>query len=181
MPKLELDNTLLVIIDVQGKLAHLVHDKETLHTNLQKLIRCAHILRIPVLWVEQNPKGLGHTIPEIAGLLSAESPIPKMTFSAVKSESFSNTLATYDRKQILVAGIEAHVCICQTALDLLEKGYQVHIIVDAVSSRLPSNKQIGLARMKLEGAIMSSTEMAIFELLGTAEHVHFRDIVKILK
>jgi nicotinamidase-related amidase len=181
MSRLTLDNSLLAIVDVQGKLAHLVCDKEILHMNLQRLIQCASILKIPICWVEQNPRGLGATIPEIAELLTAESPIPKMTFSAFKSDTFVNKLAAYNRKQILLAGIETHVCIYQTASDLLEKGYQVHVVVDAVSSRLSSNKQIGLARMKMEGAIMSSTEMAIFELLGTAEHPCFKAIVKILK
>jgi nicotinamidase-related amidase len=181
MPKLELDNSLLAIIDVQGKLAHLVHEKEILHMNLQRLIRSADILKVPILWVEQNPKGLGNTIPEIADLLTPESPIPKMTFSAFRSDSFAKKLATYNRKQILLAGIEAHVCIYQTASDLLEEGYQVHVIVDAVSSRLLSNKHIGLTRMKTEGAIMSSTEMALFELLGTAEHSRFKEIINIMK
>jgi nicotinamidase-related amidase len=181
MPRLKSDNSILAIIDVQGNLAHLVHEKEMLHLNIQKLIRCANILRIPILWVEQNPTRLGKTIPEIAALLTTESPIAKMTFSSFKSDIFAKKLASYNRKQIMLAGIETHVCIYQTASDLLEKGYQVHIIVDAVSSRLPGNKQIGLTRMQLEGAVMSSTEMAIFEMLGTAEHAGFKEIIKVLK
>jgi nicotinamidase-related amidase len=181
MPKLTLDNSLLSIIDVQGKLAHLVHDKEALHLNLQRLIRSANILQVPILWVEQNPKGLGKTIPEIVDLLPLESPIPKMTFSAFKADAFANKLEAYKRNQILLAGIEAHVCIYQTASDLLEKGYQVHVVADAVSSRLLDNKKVGLSRMKTEGAIITSTEMALFELLGTADHPRFREIVNILK
>jgi hypothetical protein len=179
--RLELNNSLLAVIDVQGKLAHLVHEKESLHLNLQRLIKGATILGIPILWAEQNPAGLGPTIPEIAGLLSTEAPIPKMSFSCVGCKEFAAKLASYQRKQIIVAGIETHVCVFQTVSDLLQQGYEAHVMVDAVSSRLSANKQAGLDRMKTEGAILSSTEMALFELLQTAESARFKEIIKVLK
>ena len=181
MARLELSNSLLTIIDVQGKLAHLVNEKDMLHINLQKLIKGAHILGIPILCAEQNPAGLGPTIPEIAGLLSTEKPIPKMSFSCVKCDEFATKIESYQRKQIMIAGIETHICVFQTVSDLLQQGYEVHVIVDAVSSRLHINKQIALDRMKTEGAIISSTEMALFELLRIAEGARFKEIVKILK
>ncbi|OGJ88057.1 MAG: hydrolase [Candidatus Raymondbacteria bacterium RifOxyA12_full_50_37] len=181
MPGLEPNNSALVIIDVQGKLAHLVHDKETMHANIQRLVKCAAILKVPVLLAEQNPTGLGQTIPEIAQLLPTADPIPKMSFSCYGCEAFIGVLRSYHRKQVLVAGIEAHVCVYQTVSDLLRQKYEVHVLADAVSSRLPQNKQIALDRMKAEGAIISSTEMAVFELLKTAEHAAFREIIKILK
>jgi len=181
MPRLELSRSLLVIIDVQGKLAHLVHEKEILHANLRRLVRCAGVLGMPVLWAEQNPAGLGPTIPEVAELLSTLKPFPKMTFSCVKNDEFEKALVRSGKKQILVAGIEAHVCVYQTVSDLLQQGYEPHVISDAVSSRLESNRKTGLDRMVTEGAVISSTEMAIFELLGTADRKDFREIVKLLK
>jgi len=181
MARLELSNSLLTIIDVQGRLAHLVFEKDMLHANLQKLTKGAHILGIPILCTEQNPAGLGPTIPEIAGLLSTEKPIPKISFSCFKCDEFATKMASYQRKQIIIAGIETHVCVFQTVSDLLQQGYEVHVIVDAVSSRLQINKQIALDRMRTDGATLSSTEMALFELLQTAEGAHFKEILKILK
>jgi nicotinamidase-related amidase len=181
MAGLETGNSLLAVIDVQGKLAHLVHEKEMLHKNIQILIKCANILGLPIVWAEQNPQGLGHTIPEIAELLKLQKPVPKMSFSCLGCDAFGQTLESHHRKQVLVTGIEAHVCVFQTVSDLLRKRYDVHVIADAVSSRSAVNKQIGLDRMKTEGAVISSTEMAVFELLKIAEGTSFKEIIKILK
>lgn len=175
------ENTVLIIVDVQGKLAQLMHKKEALFENLQRIIKGSQILGIPILWAEQNPEGLGPTIPEVARLLSNIQPISKFSFSCCGSERFMQELEALDRKQVLIAGIEAHVCVYQTTMDLLELGYEVQIVADAVSSRAAENREIGLARMKDAGASLTSTETALFELLKVARGVKFKEILKIVK
>ena len=122
---LSTDNTVLVIVDVQGKLAQLMADRETLFRNLQRMVKGALALELPILWVEQLPQKLGPTIPEVADLLPGHQPIAKSSFSCAGNEAFNAALAGLGRKQILLVGIEAHVCVYQSALDLLQAGYQV--------------------------------------------------------
>jgi len=178
---LEIRDCCLVIVDVQGKLAHLMHNKEDLFNNIRLLVRAAQILGIPVIWCQQCPQALGPTVSEIAELLSDNEPIDKSSFSCCGQERFRTTLDDLGRKQILLCGIEAHVCIYQTAVDLLRRDYQVHVLADAVSSRTLEDEQIAISRMQAEGAAISSTEMALFELLRTAEHPQFRQIAKLVK
>jgi len=178
---LEKDKTALVIIDVQGKLAELMHEKEQLWANLQRLVKAARVLGLPILWNEQLPEKLGPTIAPLRELLGGLEPMPKNSFSCCGSQSFVEALQKSGRKQALLAGIETHVCVYQTAADLLARGYQVQVAADAVSSRFPHNKQIGLDRMKDAGAVITSTEMALFEMLGKAEGPAFSEIVKIVK
>ena len=115
----------LVVVDVQGKLAQLMHDKETLFKNIRILIQSAKILNIPILWCQQVPAALGPTIPEIAELLTDNQPINKSSFSCCGCEEFNGKLEKLGRKQILLSGLETHVCVYQTAVDLLAKGYEV--------------------------------------------------------
>ena len=171
----------LVVVDVQGKLAQLMHDKELLFKNIQILIKAANILNFPILWCQQCPDSLGPTIPEIAELLSGNEPINKAAFSCCGADQFNSRLNELDRNQVILCGIEAHVCIYQTAVDLLRKGFSVDVIADAVSSRTLENKQIGIDRIAAEGANISCTEMALFELLKTAEHPQFKNIAKLIK
>jgi len=178
---LKIENTTLLIIDIQGNLAHLMHGKELLFKNVQKLIKGIQILEIPILWVEQNPQGLGPTIPEIADILSDIQPISKMSFSSCRNDIFLQTLNALNRKQVLVAGIEAHVCVYQTAADILDIGYEVQVVTDAVSSRSVENKEIGLQRMRDSGVSFTSVETALFELLKVAEGEQFKEILKIVK
>ena len=119
---LTLHNVILLIVDIQGNLARSMHEKEALFNNLQKLIKGAQILEVPILWTEQNPEGLGATMPEVAHLLSQIQPIPKRSFSCCGEERFMQELKELNRKQILLAGIETHICIYQTAIDLLDLG-----------------------------------------------------------
>jgi len=175
------NDALLVLIDVQGKLAHLMHDKDTLFKNLQKCIRGAQVLDIPILWVEQNPERMGATIPEIASLLDAYEPFAKMSFSCFRNGEINQELIASKRNQILVAGIEAHVCVYQAVLDLVAMDYQVEVIADAVSSRTPENKNLSLQKIQNAGAFLTTTEMSLFELLGTAEEPRFKEILEILK
>jgi nicotinamidase-related amidase len=132
---LTLDNTVLVVIDVQDKLARVMYEKEVLFENLQKLVKGVQVLGIPIILTEQNPKGLGPTIPEVAHLLSGIQPIPKLSFSCCGDERFLRELEILNRKQVLIAGIEAHVCVYQTVMALLSLGYEVQVVADSVSSR----------------------------------------------
>ena len=178
---LDIQNCSLVVIDVQGKLAQLMYGKEDLFKNVQILIKAAKILGIPIIWSQQSPKALGETVPEISQLLADNEPIDKMSFSCCGDEKFNSKLNVLNRRQLLLCGIEAHVCIYQTAVDLLAKGMDVNVIADAVSSRTLENKQIALEKMKAEGLNVSSVEMVLFELLRTAEHPQFKQIAKLIK
>jgi nicotinamidase-related amidase len=171
----------LVIVDVQGKLAQLMHDKDNLFKNIRILIQSAKILDIPILWCQQVPAALGPTVPEIAELLTGNKPIDKSSFSCCGCDEFNGEMGKVGRKQVLLCGIETHVCVYQTAIDLLAKDYEVEVIADAVSSRTAENKQIGLNKMAAEGAKISCVETALFELLRTAEHPQFRQIAKLVK
>lgn len=158
-----------------------MYDKHALFNNIQILIQAAKILDIPILWCQQCPASLGPTVPEIAQLLTDNEPINKAAFSCCGTERFNIRLNELARQQVLLCGIEAHVCIYQTAADLLRKGFSVDVIADAVSSRTPENKQIAINRMAAEGANISSVEMALFELLKTAEHPQFKQIARLIK
>ena len=171
----------LVVIDVQGKLAELMHDRENLFKNLRILIQAFRILEIPVLWCQQVPAALGPTVPEIAELLTGLEPINKSSFSCCGCEEFNDKLHTLGRSQIILCGIESHVCVYQTAADLIERDYEVEVIADAVSSRTAANKDIGLDKIAAEGAQITSVETCLFEILKTAEHPHFRQIAKLIK
>lgn len=178
---LKIENTTLVVVDVQGKLAQLMHEKENLFLNLQRIVQGALLLEIPVLWNEQYPEGLGPTVSQVADLLKEQKPFVKKVFSCCGNEGFSTQLANSGRKQVLLVGIETHVCVYQTAQDLVAEGYEVQVVVDAVSSRTEENKEIGLERMREIGAGLTSVETALFELLRTAEHARFREISKLVK
>jgi nicotinamidase-related amidase len=178
---LDIQKSCLVVVDVQGKLAQLMYEKQVLFKNIQILIEAAKILNIPILWSQQCPDALGPTIPEIAQLITDSEPIDKSSFSCCGAEQFNIRLNELKRQQILLCGIETHVCIYQTAIDLLRKGFSVDVVADAVSSRTPENKQIAINRMAAEGIKISCTEMALFKLLKTAGHPQFKQIAKLIK
>jgi nicotinamidase-related amidase len=178
---LSIENTVLVLIDIQEKLFPWMHRKEDLLNNLLKLIRCTKILGIPVIWNEQNPAGIGPTIPEIAGLLPGMEPLTKMSFNCCGNEAFLAELKSLNRRQVLISGIETHVCVYQTTMELLNLGYEVQVVSDTVSSRTPENRQIGLEKVKSAGAGLTGTETAVFELLKAAGSPQFKEILKIIK
>ena len=175
------ENAALIVVDVQGKLASLMHDREQLYRNLQILVKGARILELPVYWLEQYPEGLGPTIPEVAELLTGLEPMPKVCFSACGLEEFAQKLRAEGRQQILVCGIETHICVYQTVRDLLADGYHVQVVADAVSSRTAGNRQIGLDRMAGLGAHITSVEMALFELLRQADTPPFKEIARLVR
>lgn len=175
------EHSALMIIDVQGRLASLMHESDDLVREINIMIKAADILDMPIVWMEQYPKGLGHTVEAIKDNLSGHQAIEKITFGGCGCDDIMKALKATDRNQVIVTGIETHVCVYQTVLGLLEEGYQVAVNQDAVSSRKLSNKQLGLERMKDAGAVKTSTEMILFELMQTAEHPNFRDISGLLK
>lgn len=178
---LELDNTLLLIVDVQGKLATLMQDRERYLGNLRIMIRSAEILKLPIIWAEQLPEKLGATLPEIAELLTRYQPIAKSSFSCFGNDDLCQALAATGRSQVLVTGIETHICVYQSALDLIRLNKEPHIVCDAVASRIADNKQIGLNKMKAAGAQLTSTETCLFELMKNADFPQFRQITALLK
>ena len=178
---LNINKTALVIIDVQEKLSRVMCEKEKLFENLQKLIKGVKLLNIPVMVTEQNPNGLGLTVPDIAPLLVGIKPITKFSFSCCSEELFMRGIEYLKRKQILLAGIETHVCVYQTAIDLIEAGYEVHTVIDCVSSRTLENKNLALDKMKSEGSKLTSVEIALFELLRTAKSPLFKEMSQIVK
>jgi len=179
--QLKKENTALVVIDVQGKLAQLMYNREELFANLKRMIKGAKILGLPILWTEQYPQGLGPTDPDIAQLMTDLRPLVKDTFSCCDDDNFVDALKQLNRRQLLLTGIETHVCIYQTASQLLEQDYQVEVVYDAVSSRTAQNKQLGLERMRAKGAGVVSTEMCLFELLRVARGEQFKAVLNIVK
>ena len=178
---LEPDKTVLLLVDVQGNLAEAMYGKQSLFDHLERLIAGLKALGTPVVWVEQNPERLGSTVPRVARLLQDETPIPKMSFSACGEPRVARRLAELGRPQVLLAGIETHVCVYQTAVHLLGRGYQPHVVTDAVSSRTARNVELGLDRIRAAGGELTGTEMCLFELLGDAGHPAFKQILRIVK
>lgn len=182
--RLDRDRAVLIVIDVQERLMPVIDKRDEVERNLDRLVRGCYILGIPALLTEQYVKGLGTTVAPVRAAFEETGgyrPIEKDCFSAQGCDPFTAQLAALDRKQVLVAGVETHVCVYQTALDLLAAGYEVTIVADAVSSRTAQNKSIALQRLAAEGAKISSTEMALFELLVVAGTETFRAIAKLVK
>ncbi|GJH39965.1 hydrolase [Capnocytophaga sp. HP1101] len=175
------ENTQLVILDIQGKLSQIVSESAEVLRNSRILIEGGKLLDLPIVWVEQMPDKLGSTNPVIAELLEGYTPVKKSSFSAWGNAEFREELKANKRKHVLLIGIETHICIYQTAVDLLAEGYEVSVIADAVSSRTESNKRIGLTMLRDAGAKVLSTEAVLFALLRTAEHPRFKEIARLVK
>ena len=178
---LSLDSTVLVAIDFQERLFPVMHQKEKLLRQIIKLIRGAGVLEIPVILTEQYPKGLGTTLPEIMELLPDVKPIEKNCFSCCDADEFQQALEQTRRKQVLVCGIEAHICVYQTAMALKQSGYEVQVVSDGVSSRDPENKMISLSKLSNSGIDPTTVETALFELLKVASGDRFKQISNIVK
>lgn len=170
----------LVVVDVQGKLATIVDESETVIQNTAKLVQVMQALEVPVLWLEQNPSRLGGTVAEIAQYMHGQ-PIAKISFSACGVEAFQEAVKASGRSQFIITGIETHICVYQTARQLKEQGFEVEVVVDAVSSRSTANKEIGLAKMQALGILPTSTEMILYELLQKADYPLFKYVLKLVK
>ncbi len=167
----------LVVVDVQEAFRAAVPDFERVASNVATLLRGARILGLPIVATEQYPKGLGRTVPEVADQLEGVEPIEKVCFSAPRAEGFDLD----GRDQALVCGIESHVCVSQSAHDLLDRGVEVHVARDAVGSRTEENRELGLHKMETAGAVITSVETALFELLGAAGSDEFKQIQGLVK
>lgn len=171
----------LVVVDIQERLLPAIFEKELVVQNAVCLIKGAGILGVPVFATEQYRKGLGATVPEIAAAIPGFAPLEKLAFSACGAPGFMAALAAKRISDVLLCGIEAHVCVSQTCLDLLEAGLRVFVAADAVSSRTPENHRLGLERMREAGAAIVSTEMALFELLERAGTEEFKRLLSLVK
>ena len=172
----------LIVIDIQEKLLAPIHEKDRLVRNSQLLIRLATILSLPVVLTTQYVKGLGAVVPEIASLLPELKPLDKLEFGCFGNSEFcSNVARLKGRNTLLLCGMETHICVLQTAMGALNQGHLVHVAADAVSSRTELNWKLGLERMRDAGAVISSTEMIIYELLGKSGSPEFKEMLKHLK
>lgn len=171
----------LAVVDVQERLLPTIFEKERLVQNVVRMIQGAQILGVPVLVTEQYRKGLGATVPEVASAIAGFSPLEKLAFSACGARGFLPAIKARHIADIVLCGIESHVCVCQTCLDLLDDGFRVFVVADAVSSRTLENSRLGLGRMQHAGAIVASTEMILFELLEKAGTEEFKQILELVK
>ncbi|WXG39321.1 MAG: hydrolase [Candidatus Freyarchaeum deiterrae] len=175
------ENASLLIIDVQEKLFAVMQDQEKFAGNILKLIDFAKIVKLPIILTEQYPKGLGRTIKQIKDKIPEVVPIEKTAFNCFGAEGFKELLQKNKITTLIIAGIESHVCVNQTALDAMDKSIKACVISDAISSRTKENWQVGLERMRDNGAIISSTEMLIYELLRDAKNKEFKEAQPLLK
>jgi nicotinamidase-related amidase len=173
----------LAVIDMQESFAKIIPDFDAVASRIALLVQACRLADVPVIVTEQYPKGLGRTVAAIAAHLPAGwSPIEKLSFSACGVREFDTQLREHHAEQVMLCGIEAHICVSQTAHDLLQNGYQVHLLSDAVSTRLAQNREIAIGKIASAGAIVSSVEMALFELIGagTPEFKAMQALVKTL-
>jgi nicotinamidase-related amidase len=172
----------LAVIDIQEKLLPQIFDKERVLRNAQLLVRLADILSLPVIVSTQYEKGLGQTIPEITSLLPELRTVDKLEFGCFGNGEYCSAVGKLaNRNTLLLCGIESHICVTQTALGALNQGLNIHVAADAISSRTELNWKLGLNRMQAAGAVLSSTEMMIYELLGKSGTPAFKEMLKHLK
>jgi nicotinamidase-related amidase len=175
------NEVVLIFIDVQGRLHEIMSDKETLDANMVKLIQCAKLLEVPIIGSEQIPEKLGATNEPFKSMLKDVPMIGKSAFSCCGEPTFVSTFQSLEKKQVVLVGIETHVCVYQTAVDLLEQGIEVFVAADAVSSRSPENKALALQAMRDAGAQILPTESLLFALLRDAKDPAFKDLLKLIK
>lgn len=180
MNTINADNSLILIIDVQEKLLNMVKDLNV-QKNAEIIAKAARTLNIPVIITEQYPKGLGNTIQEIKNALPNAIYVEKTHFSAYKEEAFAEILRNQHKKQIIIFGIETHICVLQTAFELINNGYEVFVAQDACASRTEHNNSAALKRLLHAGAQIVTTEMVIFELLQSSKNPNFKELQSLIK
>lgn len=179
---LDIDNTVLVVVDVQEAFRKAIPDFGEVVSRIAIAIRGFQALGRPIIVTEQYPKGLGRTAEELLFALPDDAVVvEKSTFSSYGKTSFVSGLEKFEAKQVVLCGVEAHVCVNQTALDLLSAGYQVHLLTDCVTSRYEHDKKAGIRKILASGAISSSMEMALFEMMRDSRHEKFRDVQALVK
>ena len=176
-----LEETVAVVVDIQQKFTDIIHKFDKILNSSRILLAGLNILEVPVIVTEQYPQGLGATVPEIKEYLKEYKPIEKLAFSCCGSAEFCTDLQATGKKTIIVFGIETHVCVLQTVVDLIEMGYQPGVVEDCVSSRNKIDRKIALKRMRQEGAILTSYESLLFELCRVAGTDKFKQISKLVK
>ncbi len=175
------DKALLLVIDFQQKLLAAIRESEGLLQNCVRLIRFAKIFDLPIIWTEQYPKGLGQTVDVVKDELSHLRPVEKLSFSCFGEPNFVQWLSTYSATQLIICGIETHICVEQTALDAIEAGYQAHIVSDACGSRKKADHELGLNKMAGAGASLTCTEMSMYEIITRSDSKEFREVLKLVK
>ncbi|GAB1397944.1 MAG TPA: hydrolase [Saprospiraceae bacterium] len=174
------NNSLLLVIDVQDRLMPVIHDGDKTIANIQKLIDGAAILGLDTMITEQYPKGLGNTIAELR--FDEKTPVlQKNTFSCMLEQSVITQLSIYKKEHLILCGVESHICVLKTAIDAVSHGFTVHVVADAVSSRSPESKQLAFDRMRQSGVFIVSLEMILFMLLDCAGTEEFKAISKLIK
>ncbi len=172
----------LVVIDMQEKFRPIMEDFDEVAARIAVMVQGCRLLTVPILVTEQYPQGLGLTAMEIQAHLPEDTkPIEKLTFSSCGVPEFDLQLREQHIEQVMIVGIEAHICVSQTAHDLLQLGYQVHLIREAIGARLPANREVALTKMQRAGAILSSVEMALFEMMKASDAAEFKAVQKLIK
>ena len=175
------EHTGLVIVDVQVKLMSVMRQGPRVTDNIAKLIHLSGLFDLPVILTEQYPRMMGPTVPEVKLLLKDVGPIDKMDFNCCSVGPFNEGLKSRGLINIILTGVESHICVFQTCVSLLDKGYIVHVPRDAVDSRTEENWQVGLALMEKAGAVITSTEAVIFQVLGKAGTKEFKEMLRLVK
>ena len=179
--QLDKENTGLIIVDVQEKLMGVMGRRERVIDSIVKLLHLSVLYNLPVILTEQYPKWLGPTLPEIKELLPLYEPIDKLNFNCCDVDVFNRRLESEDLKNIILAGVESHICVFQTCFSLAEKGYRVHVPQDAVDSRRDENWKVGLELMKDAGASITSTETVIYQIMKKMGTKEFKKMFKVVK
>jgi len=179
--KLDTDNTGLLVVDVQEKLMQVMGRRQQVTDNIVKLLHLSQLYKHPIILTEQYPKWLGPTLPEIAAPIPTYEPIRKMHFDCCDEDAFIERLESEGLKNIIITGVEAHICIFQTCVSILERGYAVHVPRDAVDSRTNENLHVGLELMNKAGALITSTETIIYQILKKAGTNEFKKMLKLMK
>ncbi|MEP7705467.1 isochorismatase family protein [Paraglaciecola sp. 25GB23A] len=178
---LDRENTGLIVVDIQGKLARLVHDSNTLITNCEKLIKGAQFLGLPIICLEQNPDKLGASVDEIRLLINRADTLAKFTFNACQEPTFVDAVRATNIDTWLVCGIETHICVYQTAIGLAELGYKIKLVSDCTSSRTFTNKQLGVSQLMNKGVDITGLEMCLYELVKDCRSPEFRQILALVR
>jgi len=179
--RLDRDNVAIVVVDIQERLMAAMKHAKKVYRNTNIMLEASRHLGLPVVVTEQYPKGLGHTVDEVKSCIPAYEPIEKITFSCCGQDNFMDSVDALGRKKIILLGSETHVCVYQTCLDLLEAGYNVHLLRDAVCSRSKENYMAALELMGNAGAVITTTETVLFQMLVKAGGEEFKAISRLVK
>lgn len=175
------EDSVLLIVDIQERLAAIMKERERVVRNCQHLIELAKMLSIPIVVTEQYPKGLGRTVPELQAAVPEYKPIEKTAFNCCGEPAFVTKIRNHEKKHIIMTGMETHICVLQTTVGLMQDGLVVHVVEDAICSRTKENWNTGVAFMRDAGAVVTCTETALFQLLEVAGTEEFKKISQRIK